>query len=181
VAGRLAAIAFAGGLSAAACTTSDSPPVPATATASVPPMPATAAKKDAQGATSFASHWLDLVDYGYRTLDAGPLRGLAAPSCQACARLVTQLDQDKAAGATYRGGRIHFRSATPEGPPEKQVVTVLFDQDELTVLDRSGATTETVPANRTIFVFELDWTGAAWRTRAIKLGVESSAPPAPTR
>ena len=173
LAGRWAAITFAAGLSAAACTPApDTPAAPATTTVTVPPMPAPAGKRDAQGATSFASHWLDLVDYGYRTLDAGPLRELATPSCRACAQLTEQLDRDKAAGATYRGGRIHFRSAVPEGPPEKQTVTALFDQDELTVLDRAGGTTEIVPANRTIFVFALDWAGTAWRTTAIKLGVE---------
>ncbi|RSM50778.1 hypothetical protein DMA12_01090 [Amycolatopsis balhimycina DSM 5908] len=172
--GRCAAITFAAGLLATACSTSGAPAAPATTTASVPPMPPPAAKKDAQGATSFATHWLDLVDYGYRSLDAGPLRGLAAPTCEACTQLAAQLDRDKAAGATYQGGRVHFRSAVPGGSPEKPTVTVLFDQDELKVLDRAGATTETVPANRTIFVFELDWSGTAWRTAAIKLGVEKS-------
>ncbi|MGW3960915.1 DUF6318 family protein [Amycolatopsis sp. NPDC005003] len=169
--GRGAAIAFAVGLSAAGCTTADVPAAPATP---VPPMPPHATTKDTQGATSFATHWLDLADYGYRTLDAVPLRDLAAPTCRTCTQLAAQLDRDKAAGATYQGGRIHFRSAVPDGPAEKPTVTVLFDQDELKVLDRTGATTETVPANRTVFVFELDWTGTAWRTTAIKLGVEKS-------
>lgn len=171
-ASRFAAIVLTGTVLTSACTTAGAQP-PGPVTVSVPPLPPPAAKNDPQGATSFASHWLDLVDYGYRTLDAGPLRGLAAESCQACSRFVAQLDQDKAAGAKYQGGRIHFLSAVPEG---KTTVTVLFDQDELKVVDSAGRTSETVPANRTIFVFELNWTGTAWRTTAIKLGVENAAP-----
>ena len=179
LASRFAAIFLTGTVLTSACTTSGAEQ-PAPVTVSVPPLPPPAAKNDSLGATSFASHWMDLVDYGYQTLDAGPLRGLAAASCQACSRFVAQLDQDKVAGATYQGGRIHFLSATPTDTRDgNSTVTVLFDQDELKVVDSAGRTSETVPANRTIFVFELNWAGTAWRTTALKLGVENTASPTP--
>jgi hypothetical protein len=169
----LAAVA----LLAAACTDSPAePPVPAPG--GPPPMPPPAAQNTEQGATSFASHWLDLVDYGYRTLDAGPLRGLADPTCRACSEFVAQLDRDRAAGLRYQGGAIHFRSAVPTGTQAgKSTVTVLFDQDELKVLGGVAAAVETVPANRTIFVFELHWVRDGWRAAAVKLGMENGEPP----
>jgi hypothetical protein len=42
-----------------------------------------------------------------------------------------------------------------------------------------GALTETVPTNRTIFVFDLRWTDGGWHAAAIKLGMENTATPAP--
>jgi hypothetical protein len=59
------------------------------------------------------------------------------------------------------------------------VVNVLFEQAELKVFDRSGTLTETVPTNRTIFVFDLRWTDGGWHAAAIKLGMENTATPAP--
>jgi Family of unknown function (DUF6318) len=146
-----------------------------------PPMPEEAKKGDSQGATSFASHWLDLVDYAHQTRDAGPLRGLGLPSCLTCAQFITQLDSDRAAGARYEGGRIHFHSAEPSDVEDAghARVDVVFDEDELRVFDSSGRQVDTVPAGRTVFVFDLRWTEGAWRAASIKLGVEDSTAPTP--
>jgi hypothetical protein len=145
------------------------PPSPA-----VPPAPGQSAKSDRLGATSFASHFLDLMDYAYRTLDSVPLRAVGLPSCQTCAQLVSQLDTDRNAGVRYQGGRVHFLAAEPETVRDGQeaVVDALFDQDELKVLDAGGTVLETVPANRTIFVFSLRWTDAGWQAESIKLGTQ---------
>jgi hypothetical protein len=176
---RLTAAVLISGTLSTSCTASpDKADTPASASAARPSMPPPAQKNDEQGATTFASYWLEMIDYGYRTLDTTPLLGLAAPSCRACSEFVAQLERDKAAGFHYEGGRIHFRSAQPTGTrPEKSTVTVLFDQDELKVLDRENKTMETVPANRTIFVFDLSWSGGGWRASTIKLGMENGAPP----
>ncbi|MFD2421432.1 DUF6318 family protein [Amycolatopsis pigmentata] len=147
----------------------------------VPPVPDSLKKPDRLGATSFASHWLDLMDYAYRTLDSAPLHGLGLPSCQTCTQFTVQLDRDRSAGARYEGGRVHFLSAEPESVDEgKQArIDVLFDQDELKVRDGKDAVVETVPENRTIFVFDLQWTDAGWRAATIRLGQESTAKPTP--
>jgi hypothetical protein len=55
---------------------------------------------------------------------------------------------------------------------QEAVVDALFDQDELKVLDAGGTVLETVPANRTIFVFSLRWTDAGWQAESIKLGTQ---------
>ncbi|GDY33175.1 DUF6318 family protein [Gandjariella thermophila] len=148
-----------------------------------PTLPEPARHGDGQGATSFASHWLDLVDYAYQTLDAGPLRDLGLPSCQTCAQFVAQLDTDRAAGARYRGGRVHFVSADPSDVQQDRqaTVTVTFDQDDMRVIDRAGRQVDAVPAGRTVFVFDLRWTPAGWRAAAVRLGVADSSTPTPTR
>ena len=178
--GRAATLALLGSVSLSACTTSDGAPA-AVPSSSLAPMPDPAKKGDRFGATSFASHWIDLVDYGYRTLDAAPIRAQALPTCQTCAQFVAQLDRDKAAGSRYQGGKITFLSAEPSDvrDTEQAVVNVLFEQAELKVFDRSGTLTETVPTNRTIFVFDLRWMDGGWHAAAIKLGMENTAIPAP--
>jgi hypothetical protein len=154
---------------------------PVSSTVPVPPAPDTMKKPDRLGATSFASHWIDLMDHAYLTLDSGPLRGLGLPSCQTCAQFTVQLDRDRSAGSRYEGGRVHFLSAQPESVEDgKQArVDVLFDQDELKVRDAKDAVVETVPENRTIFVFDLQWTDAGWRVATLRLGQESPATPTP--
>lgn len=161
-------------LTLTACESGDHPKEAPPPGPTVPPVPSGMAKSDRLGATSFASHFIDLMDYAYQSVDAAPLRDLGLPSCQTCRQFVSQLDSDRAAGNRYQGGRVHFRSAEPESVDEGRhaVVDAMFDQDELKVLDAHGATVETVPANRTIFVFALGWTGSGWRAESIKLGTQ---------
>jgi hypothetical protein len=185
-AGLLAAHAVFGGLVSAACTSAGDVAAssgPARSSLTTPPMPDPARHSDQEGATYFASHWTDLIDYGRRTLDAGPIRGLGLPSCRTCTEFVTQLDHDKAEGAHYEGGRIHFLGAEPTDvePAKRATIRLTFEESELTVFDRRGKLTETVPADTTIFVFDLHWTDAGWRVASIKLGIEASATPTPTR
>lgn len=167
-------------LMVSACGSGDGQPAPPALT--LPPMPDNAKKPDRLGATSFASHWLDLMDYAYQSLDSAPLHDLGLPSCQTCTQFITQLDHDRSSGTRYDGGRVHFLSAEPESVEEGKHarVDVLFDQDELTVRNSSGAVVESVPQNRTIFVFDLQWTDNGWRAETIKLGEENTAAPTPT-
>jgi hypothetical protein len=184
-AGLLAAHAVFSGLVSAACTSAgdvvgSSRPA---ASLTTPPMPDPARNSDQEGATYFASHWTDLIDCGRRTLDAGPIRGLGLPSCRACTEFVTQLDRDKAEGTHLERGRVHFLGAEPTEvePAKRAAIRVTFEESELKAFDRRGKQTETVPADTTIFVFDLQWTDAGWRVASIKLGIEASATPTPTR
>jgi hypothetical protein len=186
-AGLLAAHAVLGGLVSAACTSAgrvvaSSRPAQASSI-TPPPMPDPARHSDQQGATYFASHWTDLMDYGRRTLDAGPIRGLGMPSCRTCTEFVTQLDHDRAEGMHYEGGAVHFLGSEPTDvePAKRAAIRVTFEESELKVFDRRGKQTETVPADTTILVFDLLWTDAGWRVASIKLGVEASVTPTPTR
>ena len=178
--GRAATLALLGSVSLSACTTSDGAPA-AVPSSSLAPMPDPAKKGDRFGATSFASHWIDLVDYGYRTLDAAPIRAQALPTCQTCAQFVAQLDRDKAAGSRYQGGKITFLSAEPSDvrDTEQSCGQRAFRTGRAEGFRQIGALTETVPTNRTIFVFDLRWTDGGWHAAAIKLGMENTATPAP--
>src|SRR5258705_3415243 len=96
LAGRTAIVALLGSVFLSACTTSDGAPA-AAQSSGLSPMPDPAKKGDRLGATSFKSHWIHLVDYGYPTLDDAPQRAQALPTIQACSQLVAQLYPSKAA------------------------------------------------------------------------------------
>ena len=164
------AIAVSGGILGTAC--SPAVTVPPSVTITPPPMPATARDDSREGATYYASHWVDLLDYVRRTLDANPLRPLGLPSCHTCADLITQLDHDRAAGFRYNGGGIHFLSSDPTDFQQGRsaVVNVQFEEGEMQVIDHAGTTVETVPADTIVFSFNLTWTGTdGWRAATIKL------------
>jgi len=145
-------------------------------------MPPAASNDDKEGATYFASHWVDLIDYARRTLDANPIRPLGLPSCQTCAQFITQLDHDKAAKYRYNGGGIHFLSADPTDFQQgtSAVVNVQFEEGEMQVFDSSGKLVETVPADTTIFNFNLSWTPDGWRAATIKLAAVDNSSTTPT-
>lgn len=154
---------------ATGCTVAN--PEPAAEPPEFPP----AAKKDSeQGATTFATHWMDLVEHGRKTLNADPLRELGLPSCRTCARLIAQLDSDKAAGKRYEGGDIRTLSAQPSqyAKGENAKVGVVFDERELKVFDRSGEAIDTLPRSTLLFVFDLKWTDAGWRAAHVRLATD---------
>lgn len=147
-----------------------------------PPMPLPAANDDREGATYFATHWVDLIGYAHRTLDANPLRSLGLPSCDTCQQFVAQLDHDKAAGVRYDGGGVHFLSSDPTDfqPAKSAVVNVQFEQGEMRVLDHTGTATDTVPAGTVIFNFNLQWTPDGWRAAKIKIAQPAAQPTTPS-
>jgi hypothetical protein len=176
---ELAVLGLCVGALSTACssaTAAPAPPHPSAAPATVPALPAQAAGDSNEGATNFASHWVDLIGYGYQTLDANPMRSLYLPSCNACQKLVAQLDHDKAAGDRYDGGAIHFDGAAPIDfqQAKSAAVDVQFDEAEMKVLDSKGSTVDTLPAGTLIFHFELNWTPAGWRAAKILLGAPTA-------
>jgi hypothetical protein len=176
ITGTISVLAVFGGILGTACSPATSHPVTVTTTA--PPMPAAAREDSRQGATYYASHWVDLLDYVRRTLDAGPLRPLGLPSCHTCTDLITQLDHDKAAGLRYNGGGIHLLSSDPTDYQQGKsaVVNVQFEEGEMQVINQAGTIVETVPPDTIIFNFNLTWTdGDGWRAATIKL---AEVPPA---
>lgn len=146
-----------------------------------PPFPDPAAQPDTAGAAYFASHWLDLIDYGQRTRDAEPLRDLSLPSCRSCAQLTAGLDHDRAAGTRYEGGDIKFVGSEPTlfDPAHRAEVLVSYDAAVLRVLDSDGKPLQDIPGGRTYLQFDLSWTSEGWRTAAIKQGEPAPPPPGP--
>lgn len=146
-----------------------------------PELPPAAAKDSEQGATTFATHWMDLVEHGHATLDAGPMRPLVLPSCRTCARYIAQLNRDRARGMRYDGGAIRVLNAEPSGytKSSRAEVGVVFEEDELRVLDAGGTVLETVPKQTLIFVFDLRWTERGWRAAHVRMMVDDERRPAP--
>lgn len=139
---------------------------------SAPPEFPPAAKKDSeQGATTFATHWMDLVEHGHATMDAEPIRDFGLASCATCAQFVQQLDTDNAAGTRYEGGTIRVLNAEPTSHTagKRAEVGVLFEQDKLEVLDRAGTAVETIPKSTVMFMFDLRWTDRGWRAAHVRM------------
>ena len=169
--GVLALITASATATVTACVPSGQPLSGPTTTITPPSIAQAALSDDRQGATNFASHWLDLMAYAHRTLDSAPLRPLGLPSCQTCDQFEAQLDKDREAGYHYDGGGIHFLSADPTDFTQgsSAVVNVQFDEGEIKVTDRGGKVVDMVPAGETIFQFSLRWTQSGWRAAAVKL------------
>ena len=103
------------------------------------PMPAEARTKDAAGAEAFVRYYIALINRTSTVMDAGPLRDFSQ-NCRDCDRIAKNIDEDKHAGRTYRGGQITITQVAPplvQDTSAKMVMRV--DQSALTVLDSSGS------------------------------------------
>ena len=82
------------------------------------------------------------------------------------------------AGGTGSGKTTLANALLAEVAGLDQRVVIIEDTRELRC-DAKDAVVETVPENRTIFVFDLQWTDAGWRAVTIRLGQESTTTPTP--
>jgi hypothetical protein len=69
-----------------------------------PVMPALAKQKSTAGAKAFITYFVEVLNYSYHTASTSPLRGISAPSCDVCKRLVTGVAAMKKSGGSQSGG-----------------------------------------------------------------------------
>ncbi|MCC3269946.1 DUF6318 family protein [Arthrobacter gengyunqii] len=87
----------------------------------LPVMPEVAKEESKEGLIAFGEHWFDLVNYGYETGDAAPVREISAPDCEICESFYDDLEKGYVDGDWIQGGKINVLQTgtkfiqTPEG------------------------------------------------------------------
>ncbi|MBO0895991.1 DUF6318 family protein [Arthrobacter sunyaminii] len=87
----------------------------------LPVMPDVAKEESKEGLIAFGEHWFDLVNYGYETGDAAPVREISAPDCEICASFYKDLEEGYVNDDWIQGGELTIRSSgtafvkTPDG------------------------------------------------------------------
>lgn len=78
----------------------------------LPVMPELAKQESKEGLEAFAEYWYALINYGYETGDAKPVRDISGPECSVCDGFYKTVDsgfkgEDWMAGATVKVRDIH--------------------------------------------------------------------------
>ncbi|MBO0895988.1 DUF6318 family protein [Arthrobacter sunyaminii] len=87
----------------------------------LPVMPEVAKEESKKGLIAFGEHWFDLVNYGYETGDAAPVREISAPDCEICESFYDDLEKGYVDDDWIQGGKINVLQTgtkfiqTPEG------------------------------------------------------------------
>lgn len=87
----------------------------------LPVMPEIAKEQSKEGLIAFGQHWFDLVNYGYETGDAAPVREISAPDCERCEIFYMDLEEGYVNDDWIHGGKININSSgtqfskTPQG------------------------------------------------------------------
>ncbi|MBP3043826.1 hypothetical protein KKR91_04295 [Arthrobacter jiangjiafuii] len=87
----------------------------------LPVMPELAKQESKEGLEAFARHWYALINYGYETGEAGPVKAVSGESCNICANYYPQLETAFVDDDWMGGGQVETRSVksdfvvTPEG------------------------------------------------------------------
>ena len=88
---------------------------------SLPVMPDLAKEESKEGLVAFGDYWFSLINYGYETGDASPVKELSTPECQLCELYYVDLEEGFANDDWIKGGQINISSSgsqfekTPEG------------------------------------------------------------------
>ena len=134
-----------------------------------PPKLAAAAKTHtAAGAKSFATYFLQAVDWGLATTDPYLISAISAPSCRACAGYIQSLTAMRARGDTIRGARIQVVSAAVMRgslPVQAEYGVQLVIREEASVAASTGSAAPSTDsrANQDYARVYLDWTAAGWQ------------------
>lgn len=102
------------------------------------PMPAEAREQTPAGAEAFIRYYMDVYTSAQAGLDATYMDQLSQ-GCQTCDQLISNLQEDSAAGLSYEGGaaQVSFISATVDGGRAEAAFSIT--QDALIVRDAQGS------------------------------------------
>lgn len=134
-----------------------------------PPVLAAAARTHtAAGAKSFATYFVQAVDWGLATTDPYLISAISAPSCHACAGYIQGLTAMRARGDSVHGARIQVVSATVmRGTlPVKAdygVELVIREDAPGPASTGSAAPSTDTSANQDYARVYLDWTAGGWQ------------------
>ena len=72
----------------------------------LPVMPAEAKVESKEGLEAFARYWYELVNYGFETGDAEPIRAISGPDCAVCRNFYQMLESGYSQEDWIAGGQI---------------------------------------------------------------------------
>ncbi|MCM0621862.1 DUF6318 family protein [Nocardioides bruguierae] len=165
-----AAVALTSALALSACSSDDPDPVVADPTPSAPsssadPTPSEDSaepweEKTPAGAEAFMDHWVEVFNTSFQGGDARPLRELATKDCDSCEPFADLIDSTYEGGGEIRGGgwTIATLTRSARSKTADETVTVTFKQPRMTVAP-AGGEPQTSPAQKSTYVFDLDWAG----------------------
>ncbi|WP_146070498.1 DUF6318 family protein [Arthrobacter sp. 08Y14] len=87
----------------------------------LPVMPDVAKEESKEGLIAFGDYWFSLLNYGYETGDASPVKELSTPECQLCEFYYVDLEEGYENDDWILGGKINITSSgtqfekTPNG------------------------------------------------------------------
>nr|WP_269437858.1 DUF6318 family protein [Arthrobacter sp. zg-Y919] len=87
----------------------------------LPVMPEEAKVQSKEGLEAFAKYWYDLINYGFETGDAEPIRAISGSDCAVCKNFYQMLGSGYKDQDWIRGGHVEVRGVhsdyvlTPEG------------------------------------------------------------------
>jgi hypothetical protein len=131
-------------------------------------LPAVAKTHTATGAKSFATYFVQAVDWGIATTDPSLIAAVSAPSCRACSGYVQSLTAMRAEGDSIRGARIQVLSAgvmrgTLPVKADYGVELIIREDTGVTVSPGSAAPTTNGQPSQDYARVYIDWTTDGWQ------------------
>lgn len=124
--------------------TSSSPSVSPSAT--VPEIPPAAKEKTAEGASAFASYYLDLVGRSFESADATALRALTSDACGGCQALIDDIEALRSQKRRRQGGGYEVSAAvSPALETEVAIVDIRYSRSAANIVDTMGAVVASAP------------------------------------
>lgn len=126
-----------------------------------------------EGAKSFAAFFFDVVNYSTVVTNGDAIRSISESSCSLCVNTAKDADEAGSSGLTPRGGAITVKDVEAPGgspaAPVEMAVDVLVSREAGQLLDKSGSTVASNPADpQTIFNVVVRWEGDQWKVASVK-------------
>lgn len=135
-----------------------------------PSIPAAARANSSEGAQSFTSYFLAQINDGYARLDTGFLDRLATQSCKTCGLMRQTLNGYSSASHKYVGAFVKPTYVTTASfTPDATKVFVAEDTPPRTVVNSSGKTIQTFPAEKGNYSLTLIRVRDSWRVNEIQV------------
>lgn len=113
-----------------------------------PPTPAANATPETlEGATAFAYHWFEALNYAVSTGDGGALQAASSPQCRACADAATVVRDGYRDRSSLRGGAYTVRTVSADDfwTIDRPALRVVFDRSPRSAVAADGTLAEVFP------------------------------------
>lgn len=84
----------------------------------VPVLPEAAKAETKEGLLAFSTHWFDLLNYAYETVDISGIGSVTSPTCELCSKITSSLTKNYEGDRWLVGGKLTTPSVTTTYAPE---------------------------------------------------------------